>query len=241
LQAIILAGGLGTRLRPAVSGVPKSMAPIQGVPFIEILARRLAEQGIGKIILATGYLADQIVTHFSAFRHPGVELRFHREEELLGTGGAVFAALELCDDSEVFVLNGDTYVDVDLVALRKARLDRGASLAMCLVNASDARRYGAVTTSADGWVQSFGEKSGSGPGWINAGTYAFERRLFDRPPADSPFSFEREVIAPLVQSRKVLGFPTVGRFIDIGVPDDYSVAQELLSDVVARLKATDRI
>lgn len=240
MQAIILAGGLGTRLRPVVSNTPKSMASIQGVPFIEILVRRLAEQGVGKIVVAIGYLAEQIVDHFSAIGDIGPELLFHREEELLGTGGAIFSAIGLCDPGEVFVLNGDTYVEVDLAALGKARAEHDASVAMCLVEASDTSRYGAVSITSEGWIRSFGEKSRRGPGLVNAGVYAFDRDLINLPPMAPPFSFEREMIAPLVQSTQVFGFRTGGRFIDIGMPDDYRAAQRLLADVAARAKnATD--
>jgi D-glycero-alpha-D-manno-heptose 1-phosphate guanylyltransferase len=237
MQAIILAGGLGTRLRAAVSGTPKSMALIHGVPFLEILVRHLAGQGVEKVVLATGYLAEQIIEHFSGMDHPGLSVAFHREERPLGTGGAIFSALDMCDCGDVLVFNGDTYVDLDLAAFRKSRVDHNAALAMCLVRASDTRRYGAVSISEDGWIESFGEKSHTGPGLINAGAYVFDRNLLTRPPIETPFSFEVEVIAPMVQSRKVLGFETSGRFIDIGIPDDYHVAQQLLRDAATRVKS----
>jgi D-glycero-alpha-D-manno-heptose 1-phosphate guanylyltransferase len=227
MEAIVLAGGLGTRLRGVVDDVPKPMAPVQGRPFLAFVLDQLVAAGFKTAIFALGYRHEAIRSYFGA-DYRGLALRYSVEREPLGTGGAIRLACEQADARNVFVLNGDTYLELEFRAMLDAHARAKAELTIAICHVPDVARYGALEVDA-GIVQGFLEKGRSGPGWINAGTYVLGPDLRARLRPQGAFSFEHDLLAPEVRSIQPLAFPASGLFIDIGVPKDYTRAQQIFS------------
>jgi D-glycero-alpha-D-manno-heptose 1-phosphate guanylyltransferase len=227
MQAIVLAGGLGTRLRGVVPDLPKPMAPVAGRPFLAWVLDPLVDAGFERVVLAVGYRHELIRDHFGASYH-GMPLRYSVEERPLGTGGASRLAADQVDSDAVFVLNGDTFVDVDHRAMAAAHARASAAMSIAVHRVPDAARYGALEVEA-GRVRGFVEKGRAGPGLINAGTYLLSAALIDTIPPDHVFSLEQELLVPRVAELRPLAFVTEGLFIDIGVPEDYARAQALFA------------
>lgn len=227
MEAIVLAGGLGTRLRGVVPDLPKPMAPVQGRPFLSFVLDQLLVAGFETAVLAVGYRHEAIRSHFGE-RYRGLALRYSAESEPLGTGGAIRLAWPLASAPQVFVLNGDTYLEIDHKAMLEAHLRAAAQLSMAVYRVPDASRYGALEL-ADGRVRGFFEKGRSGPGWINAGVYILSSELRACVSREGAFSFEQDLLAPEVETIRPLAFPADGLFIDIGIPEDYARAQTLFS------------
>lgn len=225
MEAIVLAGGFGRRLRELVPDVPKPMAPVAGRPFLEIVLRDLARKGFRRTILSVGYLAEQIVAHFGE-SFAGMTLVYEAEEVPLGTGGAVRAALAHCHEDHAFVFNGDTYLDLEVTQVERRWLKSRTPIIVTRA-VEDVARYGAMTVDG-GTVTGFLEKSSSGPGLINAGCYILPVDILNAYPASKAFSLEGDFLASAVGRRRFEVFETHGLFIDIGVPEDYSRAQTLL-------------
>ena len=222
-EAIVLAGGFGTRLRGIVDDVPKPLAPVAGRPFLAWLLDRLAAGGMRRCILATGYLSDVIEQRIGA-RWQGMEIAYSVEPEPLGTGGAIRLAATRLQGDAAHVLNGDTWLEYDPVALEDTARAAGASMTIALARVDDVARYGAVDID-NGRVTGFREKGESGPGWINAGCYFLGADALAALPVRDAFSFEQDVLQPRVQARAVAAFTATAGFIDIGVPEDYARAQ----------------
>ena len=222
-EAIVLAGGFGTRLRGVVDDVPKPLAPVAGRPFLAWLLDRLAAGGMRRCILATGYLSDVIEQRIGA-RWQGMEIAYSVEPEPLGTGGAIRLAATRLQGDAAHVLNGDTWLEYDPVALEDTARAAGASMTIALARVDDVARYGAVDID-NGRVTGFREKGESGPGWINAGCYFLGADALAALPVRDAFSFEQDVLQPRVQERAVAAFTETLGFIDIGVPEDYARAQ----------------
>ena len=232
---MVLVGGLGTRLRAVAGDVPKSMVPIAGRPFLEYLLRYLRSGGIRRAVLCVGHRADLIRAHFGSAA-VDLELSYSMEEQLAGTGGALKLGAALTSESPVFVLNGDSFAQVDLHAMRRFHGAQNARLTIALAAVNDAGRFGAVQVDpGNGEITAFGEKARSGPGLINAGVYLIERDVVAQIP-DGVTSFEHDVL-PRWVGRGAFGFMTQGLFIDIGVPEDYrrlaAAPGELLAAVAA--------
>lgn len=224
-EAVILAGGFGTRLQSVVKDVPKPLAPVAGKPFVTYLLDLLVAQGIRRIVLATGYLADVVEqTLGPAWR--GVPLAYSVESTPLGTGGAMARAVEHLQGDAFFVLNGDTFLDLNYADFDALAEQQSAQICVALANVPDVGRYGAVKT-LDARVVGFSEKGGLGQGQINAGVYRIQRSLLNDFPASESFSFEQEVLVPQASMGKVAAFTHTQGFIDIGVPEDYERAQKL--------------
>jgi D-glycero-alpha-D-manno-heptose 1-phosphate guanylyltransferase len=243
MEAIILAGGLGTRLAARVSGLPKAMAPIAGRPFLEILLRQLERCGYTRVLLSVGYLHEAIENHFGpAFG--AVEIDYSIEQSPLGTGGAIRTTLALAREPAVLVLNGDTFLDADYAAMTRVHSAEGAQMTMAVTRQPDIARYGGVVVDS-GRVTGFEEKSQSGPGpksgptpgpkpgptpgLINAGAYVLNRNLDWPPELPAHFSLERDFLVPSVAQLRPAAFEVSGFFLDIGVPDDYDRAQTALA------------
>lgn len=231
MEAIILAGGLGTRLRAVVPELPKPMAPIDGRPFLAFVLDALVAVGFETVVLAVGHKGEAIREHFGSV-YRSLTLRYSVETEPLGTGGAIRFALEQTQAPQVFVLNGDTYLDLDYQAMLGAHLREGANLSVAVQGVPDTGRYGALDIE-DGRIKGFFEKGRAGAGMINAGVYLLARNLLDRYRLPSVFSFEADFLMPHVREISPLAFEARGVFIDIGVPDDYLRAQELLGSTLA--------
>ena len=220
-EAIVLAGGFGTRLRSVVSDVPKPMAPVAGRPFLSYLLDELARQGYGHVVLATGYLHEKVEEYFG-HEYNGLAIDYARETSPLGTGGAIVNGLQHCREERVTVLNGDTLFRIDHDRL--LAVGDESRLTLVLRHVPDAGRYGAVEVDAHGCVTAFREKDpAAGEGRINGGIYRLHRSLLDGWPLGQQFSFEKEVMQPLHESFRAYLSDTY--FIDIGVPDDYARAQ----------------
>jgi D-glycero-alpha-D-manno-heptose 1-phosphate guanylyltransferase len=225
MEAIVLAGGLGTRLRSVVADLPKAMAPVNGRPFLAYLLDPLIAAGFDAAILAVGYKSESIRGHFGD-RYRSLPLRYSIESEPLGTGGAIKLALAQVRTSNIFVANGDTYLELDYGAMLASHRRAGSHLTIAVQTVPEAGRYGTLEIEA-GHVRGFIEKGRSGPGSINAGVYLLSRELLDRYPLPPAFSFETDFLMRNVREIAPLAFPTRGTFIDIGVPEDYARAQTL--------------
>lgn len=224
MEAIVLAGGFGTRLAHIVSDVPKPMAPVCGHPFLEYILRDLSSKGIMRVILAVGYKADCIERFFQD-RFEGMELVYSLEEKPLFTGGAVKMALSRCRDENVFIVNGDTFFDVDLAAMAKCHQATGAVLTVATKEMEHFSRYGTVESDESGRITAFREKKPCRRGAINGGIYLLKRNALEEIPREK-FSFEQEYMEAKVGAVPFFAFPSSGYFIDIGIPEDYAKAQE---------------
>ena len=228
IRGFVLCGGQGTRLRPVLAEQPKSMALISGTPFLQLLLDRLRCQGVADVILGTGYMAEKIEGYFGYGDKFSVSIRYSREDEPLGTGGALKLAEPLISDP-VLVLNGDTYVEWGLVPMLELFTGKDADMVMVLQAVADVTRYGSVALDPDGRIIQFVEKGASaGPGLINAGVYLLRKQIVCDLPPDTVISLEREVF-PRLLDRGVYGLISRGLFIDIGIPDDYKRAQTMLA------------
>jgi D-glycero-alpha-D-manno-heptose 1-phosphate guanylyltransferase len=228
IRAFVLCGGLGTRLRPVLADRPKSMALISGTPFLQLLLDRLSSQGVGDVILGTGYMGEKIEHYFGSGNKFAVRVHYSKEDEPLGTGGALKLAESLISDP-VLVLNGDSYVEWSLNPMLELFRAKDADLVLVLHEIADVTRYGSVALNHDGRITQFVEKGASaGPGLINAGVYLLRKQIVRDLPEGTAISLEREVF-PQLLDRRVYGLVCTGFFIDIGIPDDLRRAQGLLA------------
>jgi len=227
MEAVILAGGLGTRLNSRLTGLPKPMAPIAGRPFLEILLDALVGAGCSRIILSVGHLREVIINHFGE-SYRGVPVRYVVEETPLGTGGAIRRALRETSEAAVFVLNGDTYLDVDYAQMHTAHAALGGTITIAVAPVNEMVRYGGVAIDGD-YVTGFIEKGRTGFGWINAGVYALDRDFPWPDNLPTRFSFETDVLAEYVTQLRPAVFRCRGQFLDIGTPEDLDRAQTELT------------
>lgn len=231
-EAIVLAGGLGTRLRSVVADLPKAMAPIAGRPFLAYLLEYLESQGIQRVVLAVGYRSQAIRDWFGD-RYRSLELVYSLEQEPLGTGGGLRQALPHIRGTCAFALNGDTFIRVDCG--RMARLWEqhsnsgvpGNSVMVALRRIEDAGRYGAVQV-VGGSIVGFAARGIQGPGLINAGCYLVARDIFERYPMPAKFSWEADFLEVRATEILPLAFETEAAFIDIGIPEALEEAQTLI-------------
>jgi NDP-sugar pyrophosphorylase family protein len=221
-DVIILAGGLGTRLRGVLPDVQKVLAPVGGRPFLDLILESLAGADIcDRVVIAAGHRAEQLVERYREASDFPFSVRISVEEVLLGTGGAIRKALDLTATERILALNGDSRVEFDYRGLMREHERKGAAMTLVVKAMEETGRYGRVVLGDDGRVLSFEEKrEGAGPGYINAGVYLFERRLFDDVPGETVVSLERDLL-PRFLGKGVYGYVTEGKFIDIGTPESY--------------------
>jgi D-glycero-alpha-D-manno-heptose 1-phosphate guanylyltransferase len=225
--AVLLVGGLGTRLQSVLPSTPKPMARVGNMPFLELLVRQLRSQGIRRIVMCTGHLASQIEEEFGDGRKWGVAIDYSHELQPLGTAGAVkLAEGYLKHASDFLVMNGDSFLELDLRQFIQFHREHGGLVSMAVRRVPDAARYGTVHMDANHRVVGFSEKTGATvPGIINGGVYVFNRAVLDQVPR-VPASFEKDVF-PRVLKQGVYALEQHGMFIDIGTPEDYARAQTL--------------
>jgi D-glycero-alpha-D-manno-heptose 1-phosphate guanylyltransferase len=224
-EAIVLVGGLGTRLRPLVSDVPKPLAPVAGRPFLAWVLDHLAGAGVARTILAAGYMADAVESAIGD-RWQGMAIDYSVEDSPLGTGGAVRKASALLHGEAAHVVNGDTFLRYSPARLADATRRAGAGIGIALAAVEDVARYGAVEREGD-TIVGFSEKGRHGAGWINAGCYFLPSDTIAALPGAAAFSLEGDVVAPLAAAGRAIGHAETSDFIDIGVPEDYRRAQSL--------------
>ena len=227
MEAIILAGGLGTRLRSVVNDRPKPMALIQGRPFMEYVARELVRSGITRIVFAVGYKGSMVEEHFGNGETFGFQALYAYEETLLGTAGAIRNAGQLIQGPEFFVLNGDTFYQIDYTRLTRCRQKLNLDMALVLRRVSDVSRYGEAVLDESGRLKAFNEKTAQKrPGTINGGIYLMKRELLETIP-QGKVSLENDMIPQwMAQGRPLGGLVNDGYFIDIGIPEAYFQFQE---------------
>ena len=236
MNVVVLAGGLGTRLRQVVQDVPKPMADISGTPFLALILENLIAYGADEFILCVSHLRHVIRGYFGDSFH-GVPVRYSVEEEPLGTGGAVKQAVELFGLSDILVVNGDTFVQADYARFWKECA--GEPLSVLLKAVDNADRYGRVEVQDDRII-SFKEKSANGlAGLINAGVYRMESGLFQEMPRR--FSLEKDFLEPHVNELRPYVFLAGDYFIDIGIPESYAQACRELQQLVQRDSSTVQV
>ncbi len=229
IPAIILAGGLGTRLRSVISDLPKPMAPVAGQPFLHYIFLYLQKQGITDVVLSVGYKSE-VIKEFFGDKYAGINIRYAVENEPLGTGGGIRQAMSLID-SDAYVLNGDTFFDVDLKDLYEFYTMRSSDIALALKRMHHFDRYGTVEIGNQDRVLQFQEKRYKAEGLINGGVYVINKNLFKKVEEiedtilSQRFSFEKDILEKHLLPLHYQGKEFGGYFIDIGIPEDYERAQ----------------
>lgn len=229
-EAIILAGGLGTRLRSVVADVPKCMASVAGRPFIAYVTDYFLAAGIEKFIFALGYKSGYF-DEFLQSALPAGSYTLSTEGVPLGTGGAIQQACRLAGDETVLILNGDTFFGVRLDQLSALHAERQADCTLCLRPMQDFDRFGVVELGEDQRVVDFREKQHYTAGLINGGVYALNRSSFLGEGLPPVFSFEKDYLEAFYTRRRLFGLVQDAYFIDIGIPDDYERAQKEMLNV----------
>jgi len=228
LTAAILAGGQGTRLRAVTGGGPKVIAPVGGRPFLFRLLEQLAEAGLRRVVLCTGYRAEEVAAAVGD-TYRGVAVRYSVETTPLGTAGALRHALPLLDSDPVLAMNGDSFCEVDLKIFYCDHQSHQAAGTLVVVPAKDTSASGRVVFNEDHVIERFEEKPlSTGPGWISAGIYLLSRAILESIPDQRAVSIEKETF-PAWVGRGLRAFPVCARFLDIGTPDAYHFAQTQFS------------
>jgi D-glycero-alpha-D-manno-heptose 1-phosphate guanylyltransferase len=229
IPVIILAGGLGTRLKGVIKDVPKPMAPVNGRPFLHYIFTYLRRQGIKQVILSIGFKSESIKEYFGEV-YEGISVLYMEEERPLGTGGGIYQAASLCEEY-AYILNGDTFFDVDLPALFKFYKERKADIAMALKPMKDFERYGTVQLNGHDQIASFVEKKFLHEGLINGGVYLLNKDCFRKIEnmngelLPRKFSFETDILEKYAGKLHFYGKTCDNYFIDIGIPEDYHKVQ----------------
>lgn len=222
-EAIILAGGFGTRLRSVVNDIPKPMAPVNGKPFLEYLLQFLKGSGYRRIILSVGYKHEVVVAYFGS-KFNGVAIEYAVEKEALGTGGGIRLGMEMASSKDVLVLNGDTFFNVRISNFEQRHKAQKNDLTMAMRRVKDAGRYGAVMLD-QGRILSFEEKRpNAAPGLINGGLYLVNRQTFLASTSAGKSSFETDFLQAQITKHRFGGYVSEAYFIDIGIPEDYQIA-----------------
>ncbi len=224
LEAIILCGGMGTRLKEITGDLPKPMVEIGGRPFLDYMLRMLAKSGFEHVVLAVGYRSDVIRDYFGESRY-GILIDFAFEDEPLGTGGGIRNALTLCEQDRIFILNGDTLA---MVPFQEVMEHHRSDITICGKWMDDCGRYGILEVDSGMRITAFREKESNRSGYINTGVYLVDREVIacDR----KHFSFEKDFLEVKTHELDMRMFSFTGFFIDIGVPDDCRRALEILPE-----------
>jgi D-glycero-alpha-D-manno-heptose 1-phosphate guanylyltransferase len=230
-EAVILAGGLGTRLRSAVPDLPKCMAPVGSRPFIGYITDYFRRAGIERFIFALGYKSAAFEEFFER-EFPDGSYTVSLEDTPLGTGGAMRQACTLAGDATVLILNGDTFFRIDLNALSSFHAAHQADCSLCLKPMQDFDRFGVVELNAEGRVRQFREKQVYRSGLINGGVYALDRESFLREELPAVFSFEKDYLEKMLDKRRLFGLEQNNYFIDIGIPEDYLRVQTAINQLL---------
>lgn len=224
-ECIILAGGLGTRLRSEVPNLPKCMAPVAGKPFLHWVIAHLTEQKITSFVFSLGYM-HKTIEEYIQLNHPQLQVKFSVENEPLGTGGAIKLALNLCEEENVMVVNGDTLFETNNNALLEEHTKNNSACSLALKPMQNFERYGAVTVNESKIITAFTEKKYMEKGLINGGVYLINRNSFNQLNLPQKFSFEKDFLNKYLHILTMIGVQDNGYFIDIGIPEDFKKANE---------------
>lgn len=238
-EAIILAGGLGTRLRSAVPDLPKCMAPVAGEPFLWYVVNYLRMQGIEKIIFSLGYM-HEVILNWLQQEFPTLNYDYVVEEEPLGTGGAIQLALQKAETGHVFIANGDTMFKFDAAAMLHQHIEKKAACTLALKPMQYFDRYGVVEVTDQQKITSFKEKQYYESGLINAGLYLIDKVSFLSRNFPVKFSFEKDYLEKFVEEDIFSGLSRDAYFIDIGIPEDYNRAQSEFNKPTLNLLEIDK-
>lgn len=230
-EAVILAGGLGTRLRSVVADVPKCMAPVAGRPFLSYVIAYLQKQGVQRCIFSLGFKSE-IITSFLEKEFASLEKEIVTEREPLGTGGGIKLACSQVKASDVLILNGDTLFDIDLKELGKFHFQKNAACSVALKPMRNFSRYGSVETDEGGLITAFHEKKFCKDGNINGGIYALNKDALLNMDLPEAFSFEKDFLEKKTAGNDLYGKIFDNYFIDIGIPEDYERAQVELKGIL---------
>lgn len=229
LTAIILAGGLGTRLRSVITDMPKVLAEVCDRPFLTYLLDQLAETGVQQVVLCTGYLGEQVYDAFGD-AYKSLILSYSQEHSPLGTAGALRLASSLVRSDPVLIMNGDSFFQADLPAFYACYCQQQPDCALLLTQVPDTQRFGRVHTDNAGQILSFTEKGQSGAGWINTGIYLLSEHLLQTIPAQKVVSLEHDMF-PAWIGQNFYAYRQSGAFLDIGVPESYAAATRFFKSV----------
>ena len=229
MEAIILAGGIGSMLKGFLKDIPKPMAPINGKPFLEIILDHLNISGFKSVVLSVGHLSYVIEDHFGN-SYKNITIKYAVEKERLGTGGAIKYALNFCKQDYIFIFNGDTFLDLDFKELLSVKEKNQLNPIMVSRNVEDVSRYGSLVTNNNKLID-YREKKDFGRGDINAGCYILPRTINLNKNKIDTFSFESTSIPLIMTNKGFIVFKHKGLFIDIGVPEDLLKASALLNDL----------
>lgn len=224
-EAIILAGGLGTRLKSELSNLPKSMAPINGIPFLRYQLNYLAQYNIKTVHLAVGFMSDVIIDYFGN-SYLKMDIIYSKENNPLGTGGAILQALGNTNTEEILILNGDTMFQIDLKAFFNSHIQSNADFSLALKALKNVDRYGVVLTNNQNRVIGFEEKQLKENCLINGGIYLLNKSILDSYSFSNKFSFEKEFLETKYNELNFNGYKSNSYFLDIGIPSDYNKSQE---------------
>ncbi|HUX95226.1 MAG TPA: nucleotidyltransferase family protein [Bacteroidales bacterium] len=230
MEAIILAGGLGTRLRNTVAGLPKPMAPVNGKPFLFHILNWLKEYPLDKIVISTGYVSELIIEYFGN-RFNGIPIEYTIEQIPLGTGGAIRFAMQKCKGDNFLVLNGDTYYPVELDKFITFHTERKSMFSLVLKPMRAFSRYGSVECKGD-TIERFVEKKQCDDGLINGGLYLINRSFFESQNLKEVFSVEKDVLEKNAGSGVIRCMVSDKPFIDIGIPEDYERAGDFMKSIL---------
>ena len=223
MECIVLAGGLGTRLRSVVAELPKCMAPVAANPFLHYIFTYLQRQNVSHVILSVGYKYEAIQTWIEQTKWP-FAVSYAIENEPLGTGGAIKLALQKATEKHVLIINGDTFFDVDVAQLYSNHIEKKADLTLALKPMNKFDRYGNVLLNEQNRITSFMEKQFCDQGQINGGVYLIESNSGLMENQETKFSFETEILQKHFSDHSFYGHISNGYFIDIGIPEDFEKA-----------------
>lgn len=219
MEAIVLCGGLGTRLSGVISQIPKPMAPVNNRPFLEFLFDSLIKNGIEKVVCSVGYKHDIIISHFKSI-YKSIKIDYCIETIPLGTGGAIKKSISKIKNEEFFIFNGDSLYDVNFNDLKKIK-SNGVDICILLKKMKNFQRYGSIEFNDNHSISKFNEKQFVKEGFINSGIYYASKRILDQFPKKDVFSFEKDFLEKKVSELNFKAVLKEGYFIDIGIPEDY--------------------
>ena len=225
-EALILCGGLGTRLSPLISHIPKCMAAVNGKPFLDYVVQGLIDDGVSKIIFCVGHLKNSIISRYTVW--PGCQTLFSEEESPLGTGGAIKNALSFLNRDNFLVLNGDSFCKINLKNLMAFHNLKLSTASLVLTKSNSRNDVGKVFLGKDGVILSFNEKSNAinlADGYVNTGIYVFNKQFFQKLKDNYPLSLEEDVMPLMIKNYKCYGFLSESELLDIGTPERYLKAE----------------